>query len=96
VLLVLLSWVRCRDVRIKTRSNWLPLVVAAIGVVAALAPTAPAQAASTIEVPRDEPTIQAAINAAVSGDTILVSQIGNGGPATAAERERRGANVRWS
>src|SRR4030081_3664850 len=33
----------------------------------------PALAATTIHVPRDQPTIQAGINAAINGDTVLVS-----------------------
>ncbi|MBL9120960.1 MAG: hypothetical protein JNL80_13695 [Phycisphaerae bacterium] len=40
---------------------------------ASLAPFAADSAAATIHVPSDQPTIQAAINAAVNGDTVVVS-----------------------
>jgi hypothetical protein len=42
-------------------------------VIAALVPTTPGHAQATIRVPADQPTIQAAIDAAAAGDTVLVA-----------------------
>ena len=54
------------------------LLRTSVGLFLAFVVTVHAAAASTIRVPTDQPTIQAAINFAVNGDTVLVASKGKG------------------
>ncbi|HEX6677524.1 MAG TPA: right-handed parallel beta-helix repeat-containing protein [Actinomycetes bacterium] len=64
----------------RRRTRWLLLALLASAVVVALPGARQAAAATTLRVPQDFPTIQAAIDAAVAGDTVSVS------PGTYVER----------
>src|SRR6266436_1528190 len=60
------------EVQTMTFSSFLPRQIVAVALL--LLVTLPvASTATTIHVPADQPTIQAAIDAAVNGDTVLVS-----------------------
>jgi parallel beta-helix repeat protein len=61
-------------------TRWLPVAVVASAMLLALLGADKAAAAAILRVPQDFPTIQAAINAAAVGDTVLVS------PGTYVER----------
>lgn len=59
--------------RARARGSLMAVLALALGSAVPISLAPPAQAAQVIHVPADQPTIQAAINAASSGDTIEVA-----------------------